>query len=100
MSDDDQTNFTGGPATVPDRRPDQQTRSPEERAARRERRRQRARAQLDNSVASPCILVCQLDPKNDLCIGCRRHVDEIRDWPILSADEKRAILASLPARAK
>lgn len=100
MRDDDQTKFSGGPAAAPGTRPVQQARSPEERAARRERRRQRARAQLDNSVASPCILVCQLDPRNDLCIGCRRHIDEIRDWPVLSAAEKRAILASLPGRAQ
>ena len=70
----------------------------EDRAARRARRRQRARVKLDNSVPSPCITVCQIDPKDDTCIGCRRHIDEIRDWPILSAEEKRAVLALLPGR--
>ena len=70
----------------------------EDRAARRARRRARARAQLDTSVPSPCITVCQIDPKDDTCIGCRRHIDEIRDWPILSAEEKRAVLALLPGR--
>lgn len=70
----------------------------EDRAARRAPRRQRARAQLDTSVPSPCITVCQIDPKDDICIGCRRSIDEIRDWPILSAEEKRAVLALLPGR--
>lgn len=70
----------------------------EERAARRARRRAKLRQGLDNSVPSPCITVCQVDPKNDVCIGCHRHIDEIRDWPILSADEKRAVLALLPQR--
>ncbi|MPZ10806.1 MAG: DUF1289 domain-containing protein [Kiloniellaceae bacterium] len=49
-------------------------------------------------MPSPCIAVCQVDPRSDLCIGCRRHIDEIRDWPIMTAEQKRAVLAALPAR--
>lgn len=63
----------------------------QERAERR-RRRRRQRV-FDDSVPSPCISVCQVDDANDLCIGCFRHIDEIRDWPILSAEEKKAVLA-------
>lgn len=70
----------------------------EERLARRARRRARARRILDTSVPSPCVSICQTDPRDDTCIGCARHIDEIRDWPILSAEEKRAILAQLPDR--
>ncbi len=70
----------------------------EDRAARRARRRARVRAQIDTSVPSPCIAVCQIDPKSDRCIGCKRTIDEIRDWLILSAEQKRAILAALPSR--
>lgn len=62
------------------------------------RRRNRPRRTFDTSVPSPCIAVCQLDPKTDLCIGCSRNVDEIRNWPILTAEQKRAILAALPGR--
>lgn len=64
----------------------------------RRRRRNRPQRVFDTSVPSPCIAVCQVDSKSDLCIGCHRHIDEIRDWPILSAEEKRAILADLPKR--
>jgi len=71
----------------------------EARRARRAERRRRARArQFDTSVPSPCIAVCQLDPVTDLCIGCCRHVDEIRDWPIMTAEEKQATLARIDAR--
>jgi len=65
-----------------------------------ERGRRRARPQrvFDSSVPSPCIAVCQVDPASNLCIGCRRHVDEIRDWPIMSAEQKLAVLAALGAR--
>lgn len=68
-------------------------------AERRARRRERPQRVFDSSVPSPCIAVCQVDPKTDLCIGCRRHIDEIRDWPILTAEQKRAILAALPGRS-
>ncbi len=77
---------------------------PDDRQARRARRAERRRRvqerRFDTSVPSPCIAVCQLDPKTDLCIGCRRHVDEIREWPIMTAEEKRATLDRIAARKK
>jgi predicted Fe-S protein YdhL (DUF1289 family) len=69
------------------------------RAARRAERRRRAQERIfDTSVPSPCISVCQLDTASALCIGCLRHVDEIRDWPILTAEEKTAVLERIEAR--
>lgn len=71
------------------------------REQRRERRRRRRAARVfDTSVPSPCVSICQIDSANDRCIGCQRTLDEIRDWPILTADEKRAVLALLPDRRK
>lgn len=78
-------------------RPDQDERR-DRRARRAERRRRLQARAFDTSVPSPCIAVCQLDPKTDLCIGCRRHVDEIREWPIMTAEEKRATLDRIEAR--
>lgn len=70
------------------------------RRPRRRERRRRAQAQsFDSSVPSPCIAVCQLDSATDLCLGCRRHVDEIRDWPIMTAEEKRAAWGRIDERA-
>lgn len=75
---------------------DKPERSEEERARRREERRRRLRERLfDSSVPSPCIAVCQMDEDNRYCIGCRRSIDEIRDWIIMTAEEKRAVLARL-----
>lgn len=68
------------------------------RARLRARRRERRRREFDSSVPSPCILVCQLDPQSGYCLGCARSADEIREWMILSAEEKTAILSKLPAR--
>jgi len=71
----------------------------EARAQRRAERRRRMRdAVFDTSVASPCIAVCQMDADNRYCIGCRRSVDEIRDWMIMTAAEKQAVLAKLDGR--
>lgn len=69
------------------------------REAGRERRRARPQRVFDTSVPSPCIAVCQVDPRSNLCIGCRRHIDEIREWPIMTAEQKRAVLAALPDRS-
>ncbi|SME93555.1 Protein of unknown function [Tistlia consotensis] len=69
------------------------------REERRERRRRRRAARVfDTSVPSPCISVCQIDDTTGLCLGCRRTLDEIRDWLILTAEEKRALLAKLAER--
>ncbi len=69
------------------------------RPRRRERRRRAQARSFDTSVPSPCIAVCQLDSATDLCVGCRRHVDEIRDWPIMTAAEKRAAWTRIEERA-
>lgn len=69
-----------------------------ERQRRRAERRARLRAQVfDVSVPSPCISVCQMDEANRFCIGCHRTLDEIREWMIMTADEKRAALARIAA---
>lgn len=63
-------------------------------------RRERPRRVFDTSVPSPCIAVCQVDPRSGLCIGCRRNIDEIRSWPILTAEQKHAILAEIEKRKR
>jgi predicted Fe-S protein YdhL (DUF1289 family) len=49
-------------------------------------------------VPSPCITVCQIDDTTGLCLGCARNVDEIREWPILTAEEKKQILEHIRER--
>jgi predicted Fe-S protein YdhL (DUF1289 family) len=50
------------------------------------------------SLASPCVNVCTLNPKTGWCLGCGRTIREISNWSAKPADERRAILAGLPAR--
>jgi predicted Fe-S protein YdhL (DUF1289 family) len=67
--------------------------------ARRERRRRPRRAPaFDTTIPSPCVSVCQIDDATGCCIGCHRSLDEIREWPILSAEAKAEVLARLTAR--
>jgi uncharacterized protein len=50
------------------------------------------------NIPSPCNNVCVLDPESGLCRGCKRTISEIVAWAAASDDEKRRILAELPAR--
>ena len=68
-----------------------------ERVRRRARRRARAR-NFDTTIPSPCISVCQVDNATGCCIGCFRSIDEIREWPIMTAEEKTAALARIAER--
>jgi len=49
-------------------------------------------------IESPCIKVCVLDPVSNHCVGCGRSLAEIERWTALSHEERRRIMAELPAR--
>jgi predicted Fe-S protein YdhL (DUF1289 family) len=49
-------------------------------------------------MESPCTKVCALDPSGNICIGCRRTVDEIAAWGSLSDVQRARIMAELPKR--
>lgn len=50
------------------------------------------------AIESPCILVCSVDMKTGYCFGCGRTRDEISAWLTMSPEERRAVMALLPAR--
>ena len=57
-----------------------------------------AAAQVSEAeVPSPCIDICRLDGRG-LCIGCRRTIEEIMEWPRAAAARKREILHALDLR--
>jgi predicted Fe-S protein YdhL (DUF1289 family) len=57
-------------------------------------------AQTDrpSPIESPCNKVCVIDAASGLCIGCGRSLVEIGGWIAMTADERRRIMAELPAR--
>ena len=48
--------------------------------------------------SSPCVKTCIVDGRSSLCIGCGRTLAEIAAWGGLSENERKAIMATLPAR--
>ena len=51
-------------------------------------------------MESPCIDVCVMDARSDLCSGCGRTLAEIAAWGSLAPAERRKIMAELPARQR
>jgi predicted Fe-S protein YdhL (DUF1289 family) len=49
-------------------------------------------------IESPCIKVCVLDPGSEHCVGCGRSLAEIAGWTAFAPEERRRIMAELPAR--
>ena len=53
---------------------------------------------MSGRIDSPCIDVCRIDPATRLCTGCLRSIEEITAWGRLTPAQRRAIMATLPAR--
>jgi predicted Fe-S protein YdhL (DUF1289 family) len=50
------------------------------------------------SEDTPCIAVCMMDPRTDLCLGCGRTLPEIARWHRMESAERQAVMALLPSR--
>jgi uncharacterized protein len=47
---------------------------------------------------TPCIAVCIIDPRTNLCFGCGRTLGEIARWHRMESVERQQVMAQLPAR--
>ncbi len=52
---------------------------------------------IETAAQSPCVDICRLDAQG-LCVGCRRTMDEITEWPRASEARRREILRELGVR--
>jgi predicted Fe-S protein YdhL (DUF1289 family) len=50
------------------------------------------------SIETPCIAVCMMDPRSNLCFGCGRTLAEIARWHRMENAERLSVMAELPAR--
>jgi predicted Fe-S protein YdhL (DUF1289 family) len=50
------------------------------------------------SQDTPCVAVCMIDPRSNLCLGCGRTLPEIARWPRMTGAERLAVMAELPQR--
>ena len=53
---------------------------------------------VPQTITSPCINVCQLNPATGWCEGCLRSIDEITAWGRLNESQRLVICADLPRR--
>ena len=51
-----------------------------------------------DEIESPCQKICVLHREARICIGCYRTGDEITRWSRMTSEERRSIMADLPAR--
>ncbi|TXL74393.1 DUF1289 domain-containing protein [Vineibacter terrae] len=49
-------------------------------------------------IVSPCVSVCIIDPQSGLCRGCKRTLDEISRWVVMTDEQRLAVLEALPGR--
>jgi len=50
------------------------------------------------SQETPCIAVCMIDPRTNLCFGCGRTLPEIARWHRMDNAERLAVMAQLAER--
>jgi predicted Fe-S protein YdhL (DUF1289 family) len=51
-------------------------------------------------ISSPCINICAVNGRTNLCDGCGRTLKEIATWSRMSEEERLAIMDALPARQR
>jgi predicted Fe-S protein YdhL (DUF1289 family) len=64
----------------------------------REQRRAERLRMLRAGPPSPCVSICTIDDQTGWCVGCARTLDEIRDWLIMTPEQKQELLATLNTR--
>ncbi|WP_407063034.1 DUF1289 domain-containing protein [Cognatishimia sp. 1_MG-2023] len=50
-------------------------------------------------IESPCINICVVHPKERICTGCFRTIEEISRWSKMPNEERAEIMTDLPTRA-
>lgn len=49
-------------------------------------------------MKSPCKRICKV--KDEICIGCQRTLTEIKNWSIISDEERDKIMTDAEKRTK
>ncbi|KPP80523.1 MAG: hypothetical protein HLUCCA04_12790 [Oceanicaulis sp. HLUCCA04] len=53
---------------------------------------------MNTPVWSPCIKVCFVDPREEICVGCFRTMEELGRWAKMSDAEREAVKPVLDER--
>ena len=49
-------------------------------------------------LLSPCVSICQMDARDEVCVGCYRTRDEIATWSSMDQDDQMLLLDILRDR--
>jgi len=49
-------------------------------------------------MQTPCIQLCKLNPYTQVCLGCKRTLEEIQRWALMTAAEREKIMKELLGR--
>lgn len=52
---------------------------------------------IDNPAQSPCVRNCCLDD-DDICLGCFRSLEEIKQWTLVDHQQRQVILQNAGQR--
>lgn len=52
----------------------------------------------NNSILTPCVQLCEIEPESGLCVGCLRTRAEIGGWRGMSDLARAQIMSALEAR--
>jgi uncharacterized protein len=55
---------------------------------------------MNGKKETPCIAVCLMDPRTNLCLGCGRTLPEIARWGRMESAERLSIMSTLPQRMR
>lgn len=47
---------------------------------------------------TPCVAICMMDPKTNMCLGCGRTLPEIARWGRMESTERLSIMERLKQR--
>ena len=53
-----------------------------------------------HKIISPCVGICKIDEKSQLCIGCFRSAHEIAMWPQIDYEKASEIISQIAKRSK
>lgn len=52
----------------------------------------------DPAINSPCVGVCTMNAETELCAGCYRTIEEIRQWWDMSDEQRAEVIDQLEQR--
>jgi predicted Fe-S protein YdhL (DUF1289 family) len=50
---------------------------------------------MQNTIQSPCVQQCNLDPKLQQCVVCKRTLKQIVEWQYYTPEYRQQIMDSL-----